>query len=94
MLGSHGALLFASVAQGSDPGGLVNMHNFTGCLEDLELNGQPIRVGDTAEWSGPGSRRVFGVYQCCRKSRACDTNPCLNSGICEEDATGGNLPSH
>uniref|UniRef100_A0A3Q1HQK5 FAT atypical cadherin 2 n=1 Tax=Anabas testudineus TaxID=64144 RepID=A0A3Q1HQK5_ANATE len=84
MMRSHGALLFASVTHGSAEG----LRNFTGCLDNLELNGQPIRVGDTAEWSGPGNRRVFGVYQCCSKAGACDANPCLNSGICEEDGTG------
>ncbi|XP_042348803.1 protocadherin Fat 2 [Plectropomus leopardus] len=84
MLRSHGALLFASLAQD------VQQHprNFIGCLEGLELNGEPIRVGDAAEWAGPGSRRVFGVYQCCSRAGACDSNPCENGGVCEEDASG------
>ncbi|KAF3694240.1 Protocadherin Fat 2 FAT tumor suppressor -like protein 2 Precursor [Channa argus] len=81
MMRSHGALLFASEVLG-------NLPNFIGCLEGLKFNGEPIRVGDTAEWSGPGSRRVFGVYQCCSLVGACDNNPCLNSGVCEEDAAG------
>ncbi|XP_029020487.2 LOW QUALITY PROTEIN: protocadherin Fat 2 [Betta splendens] len=88
MLGSHGALLFASASHGSAPRGQLSPRNFIGCLKDLELNGQPIRVGDTAEWSGPGSRRLFGVYQCCSTAGACDARPCVNGGICEEDATG------
>ncbi|KAM7418177.1 hypothetical protein PAMA_017701 [Pampus argenteus] len=84
MMRSHGALLFASVAQeaGEHP------RNFIGCLERLQLNGEPIRVGDTAEWTGPGSRRVFGVYQCCGVQEACENDPCQNGGACEEDASG------
>uniref|UniRef100_A0A3Q3LLL1 FAT atypical cadherin 2 n=1 Tax=Mastacembelus armatus TaxID=205130 RepID=A0A3Q3LLL1_9TELE len=88
MMRSHGALLFAAVPQDSAPEGARNLHNFTGCMEGLELNGEPIAVGDTAEWSRPGSRRVFGVYRCCSRVGACDNNPCLNSGVCEEEAAG------
>ncbi|XP_044219548.1 protocadherin Fat 2 isoform X3 [Thunnus albacares] len=84
MMRSHGALLFASVTQGSDS----HPRNFIGCLERLELNGEPIRVGDVAEWTGPGIRRVFGVYQCCGAVGACDNNPCQNGGACKEDASG------
>lgn len=82
---SHGALLFASVAQDS----AGHPANFIGCLEHLEFNGEPIRVGDASEWTGPGSRRVFGVYQCCGAVRPCDNNPCQNGGACEEDTSGG-----
>ncbi|KAK5864335.1 hypothetical protein PBY51_015585 [Eleginops maclovinus] len=81
MMRSHGALLFAS----STP---ENSSNFSGCLEGLQLNGEPIRVGDASEWAGPGSRRVFGSYQCCSRGGACDTNPCQNQGVCEEEAGG------
>ncbi|XP_074505101.1 protocadherin Fat 2 [Sebastes fasciatus] len=88
MMSSHGALLFASLTQDSAPVVHQHPHNFTGCLEALELNGEPIRVGDTAEWAGPGSRRVFGVYQCCSRAGACDNNPCQNTGVCEEAASG------
>ncbi|XP_049898482.1 protocadherin Fat 2 [Epinephelus moara] len=88
MLRSHGALLFASLTQDSAPDVRQHPHNFIGCLEGLELNREPIRVGDVAEWAGPGSRRVFGVYQCCSRAGACDTNPCENNGVCEEDASG------
>ncbi|XP_053180130.1 protocadherin Fat 2 [Scomber japonicus] len=84
MMRSHGALLFASVAQDS----AGHPANFIGCLERLEFNGEPIRVGDASEWTGPGSRRVFGVYQCCGAVRPCDNNPCQNGGACEEDANG------
>ncbi|CAI5653205.1 unnamed protein product [Oreochromis niloticus] len=83
MLRSHGALLF-----GSPPELHQQPHNFSGCLEGLELNGEPIRAGDSAEWRGSGSRRVFGVYQCCSGGGACDSSPCKNGGVCEEDATG------
>uniref|UniRef100_A0A3P9B854 FAT atypical cadherin 2 n=1 Tax=Maylandia zebra TaxID=106582 RepID=A0A3P9B854_9CICH len=83
MLRSHGALLF-----GSPPELHQQPHNFSGCLEGLELNGEPIRTGDSAEWRGSGSRRVFGVYQCCSGGGACDSSPCKNGGVCEEDATG------
>ncbi|XP_058504924.1 protocadherin Fat 2 isoform X2 [Solea solea] len=86
---SHGALLFASlIAHGSTPDVPGQPPNFSGCLEDLELNGEPIRVGDAAEWAGSEGRRVFGVYQCCSRTGACDENPCQNGGLCEEDSTG------
>ncbi|XP_059201566.1 protocadherin Fat 2 [Centropristis striata] len=84
MMRSHGALLFAAFTQDIRP----HPHNFIGCLEGLELNGEPIRVGDTAEWAGPGSRKVFGVYQCCGRAGPCDNNPCQNEGVCEEDDSG------
>ncbi|XP_030594549.1 protocadherin Fat 2 isoform X2 [Archocentrus centrarchus] len=83
MMRSHGALLFAS-----PPEVHQHLHNFIGCLDRLELNGEPIRVGDVTEWRGSGSRRVFGVYQCCSRGGACDSSPCENEGVCEEDATG------
>ncbi|XP_075961283.1 protocadherin Fat 2 [Anarhichas minor] len=87
MLRPHGALLFASPPRDASPEVLRRPRNFTGCLEALELNGEPIRgVGDAAEWAGPGGRRVFGVYRCC--GRACDDHPCQNEGVCEEDASG------
>ena len=89
MMRSHGALLFASSSQGSPPEGHGHLPNFNGCLEGLELNGGAIRVGDAGEWAGPGSRRLFGVFQCCSRAGACDVNPCLNGGVCQEDATGG-----
>ncbi|XP_045885762.1 protocadherin Fat 2 [Micropterus dolomieu] len=88
MMRAHGALLFSSLAQDSAQEVQQRPYNFIGCLEGLELNGEPIRVGDTAEWAGLGSRRVFGVYQCCSKAGACDNNPCQNKGVCEEDASG------
>ncbi|XP_041799455.1 protocadherin Fat 2 isoform X2 [Chelmon rostratus] len=88
MMRSHGALLFASSTQVTAPEVHQHPHNFIGCLEGLELNGEPIRAGDTAEWAGPGSRRVFGVYQCCSRAGACDNNACENGGVCEEDASG------
>ncbi|XP_069388159.1 protocadherin Fat 2 [Paralichthys olivaceus] len=88
MMRSHGALLFASPAQGSPLEVQGHLPNFNGCLEGLELNGEPIRVGDASEWTGSGRRRVFGVYQCCSRAGACDNNPCQNGGVCEEDATG------
>uniref|UniRef100_A0A8C4H5W0 FAT atypical cadherin 2 n=1 Tax=Dicentrarchus labrax TaxID=13489 RepID=A0A8C4H5W0_DICLA len=89
MMRSHGALLFASFAQESAPEVHLHPRNFTGCLEGLELNGEPIRAGDAAEWARPGSRRVFGVYQCCSRAGACDNSPCQNGGVCKEDASGG-----
>uniref|UniRef100_A0A3P8RV15 FAT atypical cadherin 2 n=1 Tax=Amphiprion percula TaxID=161767 RepID=A0A3P8RV15_AMPPE len=88
MMRSHGALLFASLAHDPTSEAQQNLQNFTGCLEGLQLNGEPIRVGDTADWMGSGSRRVFGVYQCCSRTGACDSNPCQNGGFCEEDVTG------
>ncbi|KAM9850314.1 protocadherin Fat 2 [Aulostomus maculatus] len=88
MMRPHGALLFASIAQDSTQDSNGHPPNFIGCLEHLELNKEPIRVGDTAEWTGPGSRRVFGVYQCCTRVGPCDDNPCQNGGACEEDASG------
>nr|XP_020449665.1 protocadherin Fat 2 [Monopterus albus] len=88
MMHSHGALFFASLNQDSAPEAFGSLHNFTGCLEGLELSGEPIAVGDATEWTRPGSRRVFGEYQCCSRAGACHNNPCLNSGVCEEDAAG------
>ena len=89
MMRTHGALLFASAAQESAQEVQQQPRNFVGCLEGLELNGEPIRTGDAGEWAGPGSRRVFGVYQCCSRTGACDGNPCQNRGVCEEDISGG-----
>lgn len=89
MMRAHGALIFASAAQGSATEVQRHPHNFTGCLEGLELNGEPIRAGEVAEWAGPGSRRVFGVYQCCSRAGACDNNPCQNGGVCVDDTSGG-----
>lgn len=89
LMGSHGALLFASLAQGAAAEVDGHAPNFIGCLEGLKLNREPIRFGDTTEWTGSGSRRVFGVYQCCSRAGACDKNPCQNGGTCEEDASGG-----
>ncbi|XP_071255782.1 protocadherin Fat 2-like [Salvelinus alpinus] len=63
-----------------------------GCLEGMELNGEPIRTEENKEWNGPGRRRVFGVYQCCVnqvRMNSCDSNPCLNGGTCEEESNGG-----
>ncbi|CAN9515218.1 unnamed protein product [Ophioblennius macclurei] len=82
LLRSHGALLFSAPDSAHRPRG------FAGCLERLELNRQAIAVGDSSEWAGPGSRRVFGVYRCCGEGGACDSAPCLNGGTCEEDASG------
>ncbi|XP_037118983.1 protocadherin Fat 2 isoform X3 [Syngnathus acus] len=75
LMSSGGVLLFAG-------------HQFHGCLEHLELNGEPIRAGDASEWSGPGRRRVFGVYECCAHAAPCDRNPCQNGGVCHEDTSG------
>ncbi|XP_068182443.1 protocadherin Fat 2 isoform X2 [Antennarius striatus] len=86
MLRSHGALLFAAVPP--DPAPEVHRTNFIGCLKDLEFNGEPIRVDNVADWAGPGSRRVFGAYQCCSRAAPCGGGPCLNGGVCVEDANG------
>ncbi|KAM3866939.1 protocadherin Fat 2 [Diretmus argenteus] len=88
MMRSHGALLFASPAQNAAPNSHRHPHDFTGCMEGLEFNGEPIRVGDAGEWAGPGSRRMFGVYQCCGRAGGCDHNPCQNEAACEEDTNG------
>ncbi|XP_068596339.1 protocadherin Fat 2 [Brachionichthys hirsutus] len=84
MMRSHGAIRFAS----SDSAPEVHRKNFIGCLKDLEFNGEPIRVGDVSDWTGPGSRRVFGVYQCCSSAATCGGNTCQNGGVCKEDANG------
>ncbi|KAM4555445.1 protocadherin Fat 2 isoform 1-T1 [Odontesthes bonariensis] len=88
MLRFHGALLFASLSQDSAQEVGQNPRDFSGCLEGLQLNGEPIAAGDAAEWTGPGSRRVFGVFQCCSSAGACDHQPCENGGSCQEDAAG------
>ncbi|KAF7651331.1 hypothetical protein LDENG_00112250, partial [Lucifuga dentata] len=88
MMSSHGALLFASLAEDSTHDAQGYPRKFIGCLEGLEFNGEPIRVGDAAEWTGPGSRKVFGEYQCCSRVGACDNNPCQSGGVCMEDADG------
>ncbi|XP_077389169.1 protocadherin Fat 2 isoform X2 [Festucalex cinctus] len=75
LMGSGGVVLFAGGA-------------FRGCLERLELNGEPIGAGDASEWTGPGRRRVFGVYECCRSAGPCDHNPCRNGGVCLEETSG------
>uniref|UniRef100_A0A8C7H808 FAT atypical cadherin 2 n=1 Tax=Oncorhynchus kisutch TaxID=8019 RepID=A0A8C7H808_ONCKI len=80
----HGALILAG-----PPG---PAHGLVGCLEAMELNGEPIRTEENKEWNGPGRRRVFGVYQCCVNQvriNSCDNNPCLNAGTCEEESNGG-----
>ncbi|KAL6117350.1 fat2 [Pungitius sinensis] len=85
MLSRHGALLFAS----SPPGASDPRRNFTGCLDGLELDGEPIRAdAGAAEWDSPGGRRVFGVYRCCGGAGACEGDPCDNDGVCEDDASG------
>lgn len=89
MMRAHDALLFASVAQDSAPEVQHPGRNFIGCLKGMELDGEAIRAGDAAEWTGSGSRRVFGVYRCCGRAGVCDHNPCQNGGVCEEDAGGG-----
>ncbi|XP_041845892.1 protocadherin Fat 2 [Melanotaenia boesemani] len=86
LMHSHGALLFASLSRDSTQDVSHHPRSFIGCLEGLKLNGEPIVAGDTAEWTGSGSRRVFGVYQCCSGDGACDNNPCQNGGVCKEDA--------
>ncbi|XP_028272859.1 protocadherin Fat 2 [Parambassis ranga] len=88
MLRSHGALLFASLPQDSAPEVSQHLRNFTGCLDDLQLSKEEIRVGDAEKWTRSGSRRVFGVYQCCNRAEACENNPCENGGVCEEDSAG------
>uniref|UniRef100_A0A8K9XRK2 FAT atypical cadherin 2 n=1 Tax=Oncorhynchus mykiss TaxID=8022 RepID=A0A8K9XRK2_ONCMY len=78
----HGALILAGPPA----------HGLVGCLEAMELNGEPIRTEENKEWNGPGRRRVFGVYQCCVNQvriNSCDSNPCLNAGTCEEESNGG-----
>ncbi|XP_061832499.1 protocadherin Fat 2 [Nerophis lumbriciformis] len=82
----HGALLFAADPQDSAPG--ARRPPFHGCMEHLEVNGEPIGVGDASEWAGPGGRRVFGVYGCCGVSGVCDHKSCQNGGTCQEDASG------
>ncbi|KAM9795003.1 protocadherin Fat 2 [Neosynchiropus ocellatus] len=86
MMRAHGALLFASVPH--EASAKSHPRGFVGCLEKLELNGKPIRVGDATEWSQSGYRRVFGVHQCCSGAGGCDRNPCQHQGVCEEDASG------
>uniref|UniRef100_A0A673AU48 FAT atypical cadherin 2 n=1 Tax=Sphaeramia orbicularis TaxID=375764 RepID=A0A673AU48_9TELE len=88
MMRSHGALLFAAMSPDPAPNTHGTPPSFAGCMEALELNGEPISVSDVGEWAGPGSRRVFGVYQCCGGG-ACTRNTCMNGGTCEEDASGG-----
>uniref|UniRef100_A0A673ZS26 FAT atypical cadherin 2 n=1 Tax=Salmo trutta TaxID=8032 RepID=A0A673ZS26_SALTR len=82
----HGALILAGHPAQTRAQGLV------GCLEGMELNGEPIRTEENKEWNGPGRRRVFGVYQCCVnqvRMNSCDSNPCLNGGTCEQESNGG-----
>ncbi|KAK0142930.1 Protocadherin Fat 2 [Merluccius polli] len=93
MMRSHGALLLASVA--ADAQGLPPP--FIGCLEGLEFNGQPIKLGDAGQWAGPGLRRVFGAYQCCDQLAGCFPDLCQNGGVCKETAEGEPLcvcPGH
>lgn len=86
MLRSHGALLFAPLLKNSVREFGRDAHHFMGCLEGLKLNGEPISA---AEWMGSGSRRVFGVFQCCSRSGGCDSQSCENGGVCREDEAGG-----
>uniref|UniRef100_A0A4W5KGH0 FAT atypical cadherin 2 n=1 Tax=Hucho hucho TaxID=62062 RepID=A0A4W5KGH0_9TELE len=82
----HGALILAGPPAQTQAQGLV------GCLEGMELNGEPIRTEEDKEWNGPGRRRVFGLYQCCVnqvRMNSCASNPCLNGGTCEEETNGG-----
>ncbi|XP_029297728.1 LOW QUALITY PROTEIN: protocadherin Fat 2 [Cottoperca gobio] len=89
MMRSHGCFALRFLDSGLFvSGGPQYPQSFSGCLDGLELNGEPIRAGDSAEWAGPGSRRLFGVYQCCRWAGACANSPCQNRGVCEEDASG------
>ncbi|XP_054886595.1 protocadherin Fat 2-like [Poeciliopsis prolifica] len=88
MMHSHGALLFAPLPQDSAQDLSLDLHHFTGCLEGLELNEEPIVVGDPAQLTGSGSRRVYGVYQCCNNAGGCDNEPCKNGGVCQENAAG------
>nr|XP_046152091.1 protocadherin Fat 2-like [Oncorhynchus gorbuscha] len=99
----HGTLILAgSPGPGSSPTtttttatetqARAQTHGLVGCLEGMELNGEPIRTEEDKEWNGPGRRRVFGVYHCCVnqvRMNSCDSNPCLNGGICEEESNGG-----
>ncbi|XP_042182005.1 protocadherin Fat 2 [Oncorhynchus tshawytscha] len=104
----HGALILAGPpGPGSSPTttttsteiqarAQTQAHGLVGCLEAMELNGEPIRTEENKEWNGPGRRRVFGVYQCCVNQvriNSCDSNPCLNAGTCEEESNGGFLCS-
>ncbi|XP_072296133.1 protocadherin Fat 2 [Eucyclogobius newberryi] len=85
----HGAVLFANGAQLSLETTARLSGSFVGCLDAMSLNGEPIRADDGAEWEGPGLRRVFGVFQCCRSEAACAGLSCLNGGVCEERDNGG-----
>lgn len=89
MMRSHGALLFAPQSQDSAQDFSQDPRHFIGCLKDLELNREPIIAGDTAESTRSESTRVFGVYQCCNSTGACDNEPCKNGGVCKEDIAGG-----
>ncbi|CDQ91963.1 unnamed protein product [Oncorhynchus mykiss] len=87
----HGTLIFAGSPK-TQARAQTQAHGLVGCLEGMELNGEPIRTEEDKEWNGPGRRRVFGVYQCCVnqvRMNSCDSNPCLNGGICEEESNGG-----
>ncbi|KAM9741190.1 LOW QUALITY PROTEIN: protocadherin Fat 2 [Menidia menidia] len=87
LLRSHGALLFAAPPEGPsrEPG-----RGFSGCLDGLALDGEPVAAGGAGEWAGPGGRRAFGVFRCCGGGGggACDGGPCQNGGSCTEDAAG------
>uniref|UniRef100_A0A8C7FUQ2 FAT atypical cadherin 2 n=1 Tax=Oncorhynchus kisutch TaxID=8019 RepID=A0A8C7FUQ2_ONCKI len=83
----HGTLILAGA-----PGPGSSPTTTSTETQGMELNGEPIRTEEDTEWNGPGRRRVFGVYQCCvnqDRMNSCDSNPCLNGGICEEESNGG-----
>uniref|UniRef100_A0A1A8UWT2 FAT tumor suppressor homolog 2 n=1 Tax=Nothobranchius furzeri TaxID=105023 RepID=A0A1A8UWT2_NOTFU len=87
MMKSHGALQFAPLSASSIQDFGLETHHFFGCLEGLKLNGKPI-IGGSAEWTGSGSRTVFGMVQCCNKSGGCNSLRCENGGVCTEDEAG------
>ncbi|KAJ8394032.1 hypothetical protein AAFF_G00053760 [Aldrovandia affinis] len=63
---------------------------FSGCLDELEFNGEVVRGTEGAGELGLGSRdrRVFGRYQCCSQTEGCANSPCQNGGTCEENSNG------
>nr|XP_057914890.1 protocadherin Fat 2 [Doryrhamphus excisus] len=88
MMRHNGALLFGSNHRQDAARHGHRPQSFDGCLNHLEVNGEPIEAKDASEWAGPGNRRVFGVYECCSVGAVCDDNPCQNGGACQEDTNG------
>ncbi|XP_066504787.1 protocadherin Fat 2 [Hoplias malabaricus] len=80
---THGALLFAS----PNPSTQVQAPGFTGCLDNLEFNGQSLKREEVTTGQGSRRNRLFGLHQCCRVD-GCAINPCENGGTCEELSSG------